>query len=316
MLATAGVAPSGVGWACEWKWDGVRAIVAAAPGSVRATSRNDRDITAAYPELGALGELVDRPVLLDGELVSLDQHGRPDFGRLQSRMHVRQPSGALLRWAPVLFYVFDLLHLDGSLLSKPYVQRRELLGQLQLTDGPVGIPANHTDIPAPVLLDLARQHGLEGVVAKRLDSRYEPGRRARTWIKTPLRHTQEVIIGGWSPGAGRRAGTIGALLLGVYDETGLLRYVGHVGTGFTERMLQDLQTLLNTRERTSSPFDEPVPREHARRAHWIDPALVAEVQHRQWTPDGRLRHPSWRGLRPDRSPREIVVPREAEGTAR
>jgi bifunctional non-homologous end joining protein LigD len=309
MLATAGEAPSGVGWAFEWKWDGVRAIVAAVPGSVRATSRNVRDITASYPELDALGELVDRPVLLDGELVSLDQHGRPDFGRLQSRMHVRQPSKTLLRWAPVLFYVFDLLHLEGPLLSKPYVQRRELLEQLQLTEGPVGTPPNHTDIAAPVLLDLARQHGLEGVVAKRLDSRYEPGRRVGTWIKTPLRHTQEVIIGGWSPGAGRRAGTIGALLLGVYDETGLLRYVGHVGSGFTEHMLRDLQTVLNTRERTNSPFDEAVPREHARRAHWIEPDLVGEVQHRQWTTDGRLRHPSWRGLRLDRSPREIVVPR-------
>jgi bifunctional non-homologous end joining protein LigD len=306
MLPTVGEAPSGAGWAFEWKWDGVRALVAAAPGSVRVTSRNDRNITASYPELDALSELVDRPVLLDGELVSLDQHGRPDFGRLQSRMHVRQPSETLLRWAPVLFYVFDLLHLDEPLLSKPYVQRRKLLEQLELTEGPVGTPVNHTDIAAAVLLDLARQYGLEGVVAKRLDSRYEPGRRVRTWIKTPLRHTQEVIIGGWSPGAGRRADTIGALLLGVYDKTGLLRYVGHVGTGFTERVLRDLQIMLNTRKRTTSPFDEPVPREHARRARWIEPDLVGEVEHRQWTTDGRLRHPSWRGLRPDRSPREVV----------
>ncbi len=308
MMASVGVAPGGAGWAFEWKWDGVRAIVAATPGLVRATSRNGRDITAGYPELDVLGELVDRPVLLDGELVTPDQHGRPNFGRLQSRMHVRRPSPALVRSAPVLFYVFDLLHLDGSLLAKPYMQRRELLDQLQLTGGPVNTPANHTGIAASVLLDLAGQHGLEGVVAKRLDSRYEPGRRARTWIKTPLRHTQEVIIGGWRPGEGNRAGTIGALLLGVYDETGQLRYAGDIGTGFTDRMLRDLQAMLNTRERSTSPFDETVPREHARHAHWTEPDLVGEVEYRQWTTDGRLRHASWRGLRPDRDPREIVLP--------
>ena len=307
MMASLGAAPGGAGWAFEWKWDGVRAIVAAIPGLVRATSRNGRDITAGYPELDALAELVDRPVLLDGELVTLDQHGRPDFGRLQSRMHVRHPSRVLVRSAPVQFYIFDLLHLDGPLLVKPYVQRRELLDQLQLNGGPVGTPANHTGIAASVLLDLAGQHGLEGVVAKRLDSRYEPGRRVRTWIKTPLRHTQEVIIGGWRPGEGNRAGTIGALLLGVYDEAGRLRYVGDVGTGFTDRILRDLLAMLSSHARSTSPFDEVVPREHARDAHWIEPDLVGEVEYRQWTADGRLRHASWRGLRPDRSPREIVL---------
>ena len=307
MMASLGAAPGGAGWAFEWKWDGVRAIVAAIPGLVRATSRNGRDITAGYPELDALAELVDRPVLLDGELVTLDQHGRPDFGRLQSRMHVRHPSRVLVRSAPVQFYIFDLLHLDGPLLAKPYLQRRGLLDQLQLTRGPVGTPANHTGIAASVLLDLAGQHGLEGVVAKRLDSRYEPGRRASTWIKTPLRHTQEVIIGGWRPGEGNRAGTIGALLLGVYDEAGRLRYVGDVGTGFTDRILRDLLAMLSSHARSTSPFDEVVPREHARDAHWIEPDLVGEVEYRQWTADGRLRHASWRGLRPDRSPREIVL---------
>jgi bifunctional non-homologous end joining protein LigD len=308
MMASLDAAPSGAGWAFEWKWDGVRAIVAAIPGLVRATSRNGRDITAGYPELDVLAEMVDRPVLLDGELVTLDQHGRPDFGRLQSRMHVRHPSPALVRSAPVQFYIFDLLHLDGPLLAKPYLQRRELLDQLQLTGGPVGTPANHTGIAASVLLDLAGQHGLEGVVAKRLDSRYEPGRRARTWIKTPLRHTQEVIIGGWRPGEGNRADTIGALLLGVYDEAGRLRYAGDVGTGFTDRMLRDLLAMLNGHARSTSPFDEVIPREHARDAHWTEPDLVGEVEYRQWTADGRLRHASWRGLRPDRSPREIMLP--------
>lgn len=308
MLATAGQPPSGAGWAFEWKWDGVRAIVAAAPGAVRATSRNGRDITTSYPELAELTGLVTRPVLLDGELVTLDARGRPDFGRLQSRIHVSHPGQDLLRLAPVLLYVFDLLYLDGFLLNEPYVQRRGLLENLRLNHGPIQTPANHTDVAPSVLLDVARQHGLEGIVAKRLDSRYEPGRRARTWIKTPLRQTQEVIIGGWRWGEGRRAHTIGALLLGMYDHDGRLRYVGDVGTGFTERMLHQLLTLLSTRERPTSPFYERVPREHAHGAHWVKPELVGEVEYRQWTADGRLRQASWRGLRPDRSPQEVVIP--------
>ena len=308
MLATAGPPPSGAGWAFEWKWDGVRAIVAAAPGAVRATSRNGRDITASYPELAELHGLVTRPVLLDGELVTLDARGRPDFGRLQSRIHVTHPGEDLLRLAPVLLYVFDLLYLDGFLLDEPYSQRRGRLEHLRLNHGPIQTPANHTGVAPSVLLDLARQHGLEGIVAKRLDSRYEPGHRVRTWIKTPLRQTQEVIIGGWRAGEGRRAHTIGALMLGMYDRNGRMRYVGDVGTGFTERMLRQLQAMLSARERPTSPFDEAVPREHARGAHWVEPELVGEVEYRQWTADGRLRQASWRGLRPDRSPQEVIIP--------
>jgi bifunctional non-homologous end joining protein LigD len=307
MMATAGPAPTGPGWAWEWKWDGVRAIVAVAPGAaVRAMSRNDRDITGSYPELLALTDLVDQPVLLDGELVALDPHGRPNFGRLQSRMHVRHPSDALLGAVPVQYYAFDLLQLGTQrLLSQPYVRRRQLLDDLRLDGGPVQVPAYHTDVDGSTLLELAGQHGLEGVVAKRLQSRYEPGRRVRFWIKTPLRHTQEVVIGGWRPGQGRRADTIGALLLGAYDQDGNLIYVGDVGTGFTEQMLRDLHAMLQLRERPTSPFLH-VPRELAQGAHWVQPDLVGEVEHRQLTTGGHLRHPSWRGLRPDRDPREII----------
>ena len=309
MLATAGPAPAGDGWAVEFKWDGVRAIVSVSPaGLVRAYSRNDRDITRSYPELDGLPALVDRPVLLDGELVALDPVvGRPSFQLLQGRMHVQAPTRHLVAAVPVLLYVFDVLAVDGDeLIGLPYLERRDRLAALALDRGPVRCPPHYLDTEPAALLEVAAEHGLEGVVAKRADSRYEPGRRSRAWIKTPLRRTQEVIIGGWTSGEGRRAGGLGALLLGVHDSSdGRLRYVGHVGTGFTDRALREMLSRLEGIERPGSPFDEPVPREYARLARWVEPQLVGEVEHRQWTPDNRLRHPSWRGLRPDRERGEV-----------
>lgn len=306
MLATLGEVPRGGGWAFEWKWDGVRAVIAVSDGEVAAYSRNVRNITRTYPEAHALADLVDRPVLLDGELVTLDAKGRPDFGRLQSRMHVQRPTERLLREYPVYFYVFDVLHLDGtSLLNRPYLERRERLAELEL-EHPPGVRTSecYRDIDGDRLLGLAGEHGLEGIVAKRLDSGYQPGRRSPDWIKTPIRETQEVVIGGWAPGEGRRSGTIGALMLGVYED-GRLVFAGHVGTGFTQQALDALRQRLDPIARSSSPFDSDVPAEDARRARWVEPVLVGEVEHRQWTSDGRLRHPSWRGLRPDRTPDEV-----------
>jgi bifunctional non-homologous end joining protein LigD len=169
----------------------------------------------------------------------------------------------------------------------------------------VRVPPCYPDAEPDELLRVASQHGLEGIVAKRQSSRYHPGKRSKDWIKTALLHTQEVIIGGWQPGHGRRAGTIGALLLGAHDTCGRLRYLGQVGTGFTEPMLRDLQTRLAALARQNSPFDELVPREHARDANWVQPHLVGEVVYRTATPEGRLRHAAWRGLRPDKSPDEV-----------
>jgi bifunctional non-homologous end joining protein LigD len=154
----------------------------------------------------------------------------------------------------------------------------------------------------------AREQGLEGVVAKRLDSAYQPGRRSPSWVKTPLNQTQEVIICGWKPGGGRRAGTLGSLLLGAYDAAGKLVYLGGVGTGFTARMLDDLLTRLRPLRRDDPPFAAALPRADARDANWVRPSLVGEVEYRNRTPDGRLRHPSWRGLRADKEPREVTVP--------
>lgn len=311
MLATLGPVPAGTGWAFEFKWDGIRALVAVDPaGTVRATSRNLREITGSYPELRVLPGAVNQLVVLDGELVTLDEQGRPSFPRLAHRMHVQSPSALLVTRIPVRYYVFDLLRQGSrSLLSMPYQQRRARLAGLGLDrTGVIRTPPHYLDVPGADLLTVARDNGLEGVVGKRLGSHYLPGKRSQAWIKTPLRDTQEVIVGGWTEGEGGRAGTLGALLLGVHDQADhRLRFVGHVGTGFTRAALRDLRSMLHARSRPGSPFDEPVPREYARRAHWVDPDLVGEVEHRQWTPDNRLRHPSWRGLRLDRPPREVYA---------
>ncbi len=289
------------GW--EHKWDGVRAIAYVAGGEVRLLSRNDKDMTRSYPELRPLGGRVDAPVVLDGEIVAL-RDGRPDFGALQTRMHVRQPPQRLLAAVPVSYYVFDLLHHgDRSLLGEPYTARREQLAGLALDTEPVRTPPWYPDSAEDVLA-ASVERGLEGVVGKPLTSRYYPGKR-REWIKVKNVRHQEVIIAGWKPGEGSRAGMIGSLLLGIYDSDGRLRYAGHVGTGFTEPMLRDLAQRLRPHHRPGSPFDTPLPPRHGRDAQWAEPELVGEVAFTEWTSDGLLRHPAWRGLRPDKEPAEV-----------
>jgi bifunctional non-homologous end joining protein LigD len=301
MLAALGPLPTGSRWAFEFKYDGVRAVTYADAGGVRALTRNDNDVTSTYPELAEVGALLaGRPAIVDGEVVALEPGDRPSFARLQSRMHVLDPSPALLRSVPVRYYVFDLLHLDGEDTTQlPYRRRRELLTGLDLNGETVRTPANFPDADGSSVLRAAEIGGFEGVVAKLLDSPYRAGRRSADWTKVPLIRTQEVLIIGFEAGQGRRSGTIGALLLGIRDENGALRYAGQVGTGFTDAMLHDLQALLEPLRRGTAPVPD-VPRDHARRARWVEPALVGEVAFRTWTADGRLRHASWRGLRPDR----------------
>jgi bifunctional non-homologous end joining protein LigD len=289
------------GW--EFKWDGVRAVGYLIGGTIRLLSRTGNDITASYPELAVLAGRVPDPVILDGEIVALG-HGRPDFELLQSRMHVRHPPGRLVRAVPVQLYLFDLLHHgEQSLLQAPYAQRRDRLEDLGLDQDPVRTPpwyhGGARDIQAVSLA-----HGLEGIVGKPVASAYYPGQR-RDWIKVKNLRQQEVIICGWTTGRGRREATIGALLLGVYDG-GYLRYAGHVGTGFTQAMLTDLIRQLRPLETGTSPFGTPVPAQHARGAHWTEPRLVGEVTFTEWTSDGSMRHPSWRGLRPGKSPGDVL----------
>jgi bifunctional non-homologous end joining protein LigD len=312
MLATLGTLPSGGGWAYEYKWDGVRAVAYVSPSGVRILSRNERDVTASYPDIGALlsgSPILDRSPILDGEIVALDSAGHPSFARLQTRMNVLSPAPALVSGVPLTYHVFDLLSLDGTgTLALPYAERRALLTGLGLGGGAVTVPDSFVEDSPGRVVEAARAGAYEGVVAKRLTSPYQPGHRSPDWIKAPFIHTQEVLILGWTTGAGRRAGTIGALLVGVHDAGGAISFAGGVGTGFTDAMLRDLQARLEPLSR-DTPAAADVPRSAARDAHWVEPEVVGEVEYRSWTSDGRLRHSSWRGLRPDRRPDEVQAVR-------
>lgn len=310
MLASAGPLPAGPADALhgyELKWDGVRAVAYLDRGSARVLSRTDRDVTVSYPEVGELAAAVPgRRLVLDGEVVAFDGAGRPSFGLLQSRMHVARPADVRRARAavPATYLAFDVLHLDGrDTTGLPYDERRELLESLDLVGPCWQVPPSFPG-GGEAVLQAARTSGLEGVVAKRLDSRYEPGRRSECWTKVKVTRTQSVVVAGWKPGAGRRSGLPGSLLLGVHTD-GALVFAGHVGTGFTDRALRDLAERLGALRRESSPYDGEVPREHARDAVWVEPVLTGEVEFAEWTRDGRLRHPSWRGLRPDVAPEDV-----------
>ncbi|MEV4566569.1 non-homologous end-joining DNA ligase [Nonomuraea sp. NPDC049419] len=324
MLAQAGTLTSvqGPGWAVEMKWDGVRALAYVEDGAVRLMSRNAKDITPAYPELQLMAAATGgHDAVIDGEIVAFDDAGRPSFEALQPRMHQRNPAAvaALTRTVPVTYMAFDILHLDDAVtVARPYTERRALL-ESTLTPGyRWQVPVWFTD-HAQRAFESSQQLGLEGVVCKRLASPYRPGRRSSEWTKVKNVSTAEVVIGGWKPGSGRRSGTIGSLLLGAYDDAGRLRFVGHVGTGFTDQVLRDLRDRLAPLELPGPPFGDEVPREHARDAHWVRPELVGEVQYAEVTGDGRLRHPSWRGLRPDREPAEArtsgLLPHQGDAAA-
>ena len=309
MLATLGEFPrDDGGWAYELKWDGVRAIAYSDAGHLSLESRNGRDITSQYPELRALGaELASLQVILDGEVVAFDEEGRPDFQRLQRRMHLGSEAAVRRRIGdtPVTYVLFDLLFLEGrELYELPYTDRRKLLAELEL-DGPSWqTPAYHQGEGAK-LLRLTKDQGLEGIVAKRLDSRYLPGRRSRSWIKVKNVQSQDFVIGGWMPGEGRRSDSIGSLLVGFYEEDDgelALRYAGRVGTGFTNETLRDLSKKLSKLRSAESPFSGRTP---PKEAIFTGPQLVAEVEFREWTQARTLRAPSFKGLRDDRDPLEV-----------
>jgi len=307
MLAGAGTLPArDQGWSFEVKWDGVRAIAYAQPGRLRLESRNLRDITAGYPEVrGLLDDLGMREAVFDGELVAFDDAGRPSFERLQRRMHVTAPNAVrrLSASTPVVYAIFDLLFLDGrSLMRRPYTERRAALEALGLSGRAWRVPAAHAGQGRQLLTATAAQ-GLEGIMAKRSDARYEPGRRTGAWVKIKHTRRQELVIGGWIPGEGRRRDSIGALLMGHYKD-GRLRYAGRVGTGFTDRTLSQLAALLAPLRRDKSPFD-PVPK-LPREAQFAAPELVAEIEFREWTSEGMMRAPSYKGLRDDRPAIEVV----------
>lgn len=311
MLATAGRLPprDGAVWAYELKWDGQRAIAAVGSGRVRLWSRAGRDITRSYPELQQMaGAVPGSRALLDGEVVALGADGWPSFEALQQRMHVTAQArvARLAAEVPVTFLAFDVLWLDGRpLAGEPYSRRRELLEALGLNGAHWQTPPAFTDVTGEEVQAVSRQHGLEGVMAKRLASGYEPGRRSQNWIKVKNVRRQEVVVGGWNPGEGGRAGHIGSLIVGVNGPAGL-EFTGHAGTGFTQQTLAMLERELAPLRRATSPFVTPLPREVSRSAVWVEPRLVVDVEFSAWTSSGFMRAASYKGLRTDKDPAEVV----------
>ena len=311
MLAVAGKLPADdENWAFEIKWDGVRAVLFVEGGRVRAQSRNDLDVTVSFPELAEIGKFLGMTTcVIDGEIVALGQDGRPSFSRLQQRMHVSNQREAKRRSLsdPVTFVAFDLLYIEGhSLLGAEYDERRDRLESLQLSGETFTTTDSFRDVSGRDILDATAQNGLEGIVAKRRASPYRPGRRHPDWTKVKNFRTQEVVVGGWTDGQGERQDSLGALLLGIPDKGGL-RYVGKVGTGFSASVRSDLLRDLKALTTPDNPFVSGLPAADAGTAHFVRPETVGEVEFSEWTTAKRLRQPTWRGLRPDKAPDEVVV---------
>jgi bifunctional non-homologous end joining protein LigD len=294
-------------YAYEMKWDGMRALVTVDGGRVTLTTRQGNDATARFPELHALGDALGSiDAVLDGEIVALDARGRPSFEQLQPRMHVSSASVArrLAGERPAVLMLFDVLWLDGhSVLELPYTERRRLLEQLGLSGPAWQTPPTTIGPGGQGVLDAAESLGLEGVVAKRLDSTYQPGRRSDAWRKVKSVQGQELVVGGWLPGAGRLDGRLGSLLVGYHDDDGSLRYAGRVGSGLDETKRATLEGALTPLRRATCPF---VKEPKLKDAVWVEPELVVDVAFHEWTTAGVLRAPRYRGLRTDKSASEVV----------
>ncbi|TDD64796.1 DNA ligase [Jiangella aurantiaca] len=294
-------------WGYEVKWDGVRTIARIRDGRLRLTSRSLRDVTGTYPEIGRLVDALDgRRVMLDGEIVAFDDQGRPSFQQLQPRMNVKASSVTprLIRNTPVYYMIFDVLYLDGrSLLRVPYEDRRGQLEDLVEADRSWQVPA-YVRGSGSLFLEASAQQHLEGIVAKRLRSRYEPGKRTRDWLKIKNSQRQEFVIGGWLEGESAFRGFIGALTVGYYDADGAFRYAGRVGTGMTLAERRRLRSELALLAVDRSPFVGAQPDKPG--ARFVRPELVCEVAFAEWTREGTLRHPSYKGLRGDKTAGEVV----------
>jgi bifunctional non-homologous end joining protein LigD len=319
MLATdARQLPAEPGWAFEIKWDGVRAMAELGEGRTVLRNRRGALITDRYPELEPLGAAVaPQAAVLDGEIVAIGADGRPSFQLLQRRMGVTDPLTIARRApeTPVTFVAFDLLELDGEdLTSLPYEERRERLAGLGFEGERWMAPRHHLE-DGPALLEAARLQELEGVVAKRLGSPYRAGVRSRDWVKVRIKQHQDFVIGGTYGGDGGRAGRIGSLLLGVWDATPeqaaergepqRLVFAGGVGSGLSERAIDDLERLLAPLARSDNPFELGVgPKRPG--ARFCEPRLVCSVEFSEWTREATLRQPAFKGLRDDIDPATVV----------
>lgn len=309
MASPSAVLPADDGaWGFEVKWDGVRTIAYVEDGAIRLSSRTLRDVTRVYPDVhGVAGALAGRRAVLDGEVVAFDDAGRPSFEKLQSRMNVQVSgmSDPLVAAAPAVYVLFDLLYLDGrSLLDAPYEERRAELDALLPSGGPGWQVPAYVPGNGAAMLAATKAQRLEGVIAKRLGSRYQPGKRGRDWLKVKNVSRQEVVIGGWLPGEGGLTGTLGALAVGVYDDSGSFRYAGRVGTGLTLAERQRLAGLLAPLATGVSPFAGAQPDKPG--CVFVRPELVCEVAFAEWTAIGTLRHPAYKGLRHDKAALDVV----------
>ena len=300
-------------WSYEIKWDGMRVVagVDAADDEqpLRLWTTRGLDALTRFPELvGLPAALAPHAAVLDGEVVAFQQ-GRPNFGQLQHRMHLTRPAeiARVAATIPVRYMVFDLMHLDGhDLTGLTYLERRKLLAEVVEPGDSWLVPAHHLGGGAD-LLEAAQVQHLEGIMAKRTDSRYTPGKRNPAWRKVKVRPRQELVIGGWHPGEGNRSGHLGSLLVGYYEPGGdELRYAGKVGTGFSAGELVRLGSLLDDLATDACPFDPPPPRLVQRSAHWVRPELVAELTFAEWTGEGILRHASYIATRDDKDPHDVV----------
>jgi bifunctional non-homologous end joining protein LigD len=313
MLATlAEEVPRGAGWSFEVKWDGYRAITTVAGGEAALTSRKGNDLTTRFSGVAReIPKAVKTPdCVLDGEVCALDESGRSSFSAMQQG----KPG------TPIVYYVFDVFEIDGEpVIDLPLVERRKRLeGLLDRRNKTVRLSETFDD--GKVLLDAAKQQHLEGIMAKRLDSRYLPGKRTRDWLKIKTHSEQEFVIAGYTKGTGRRASSFGSLVLGYYTGSEFV-YAGNVGTGFNSREIEKLLDKLRPLRRDTPPFREvpKMPKVRKSDVIWVEPELVAEVEFAEWTHDGRLRAPSYKGLREDKAAAEVrrekpITDRIAKGT--
>lgn len=304
MLATHGShVPPGGEWLHEVKWDGIRILADTSDGRTRLTSRNDNDVTAAWPDV-AVSPLGERDLLVDGEIIALNEAGLPDFRVLQERMHVRRATSVarLVTTVPVTFMVFDLLRLDGrDLTSQPLERRREQLVEI-LAGAAWQVPPSYDD--GPMLHEATLAQGLEGIVSKRRSSRYVFGERSGHWLKFAHRHRLSYVVGGWRPQEGT-TDRLAALLVGEPTRQGLM-FRGRVGSGIGARQSRLLTDAVAGHERTDSPFADEVPRVDAKGTHWLEPVLVVDVD-THGSGHQRLRQPSYRGVRTDLSPHDLAT---------
>jgi bifunctional non-homologous end joining protein LigD len=294
--------PMGAEWLHEVKWDGVRVLVDVRDGIVRMTSRNDNDVTPAWPDLSA-APLGERDLLVDGEVIALNDRGVPDFRVLQHRMHLRNARevARLVTAVPATLMVFDLLRLDGEdLTGRPLEERRALLEELPLAESRWQVPAAYDD--GDMLFTATLQQGLEGVVSKRRASRYRFDHRSDDWRKLAHRHRGSFVVGGWRPQVGT-TDRLAALLVGEPTPDGLL-YRGRVGSGIAGATSSRLAALLAPLTSATNPFADEVPRVDAAGTFWVEPRVVVDIDTHGLGYD-RLRQPSFQGVRDDLSPEDL-----------